>query len=1399
MKQVIQQMSFIIPWIFIVGSFIACTKEKEPLPQHSGQTVNNIYKLNPIQLDGKTFLLHTGEAKHLENTTFSESVEITVEKFWTGSHPFVEYTVPKEIETLLGHFEFIGRPHHTYRMQIELNDESLWLYAIAPRVDISNQHSHIMEATGMSNENGEGLYKIPIMGIPITYMAVEVLKDSYGQQTSRTTEYIVLRQDMADHVILNHNQKSQFKYLEKLDVYPSDLFEGDWYFAETIVATQAGNEDAQGASLIATDTDLVESTKIRFLRAEDKIRGINVNIDSRVDNNDEVNFKTVIEIPVAWKDYRIMRRGNTLAFQEEETPDINWRDKRFGQFNFNEIRTASIGSQINNTALAERRLVEIEIKPDYRSYTIFLPRSNFRVRHSFLRIRARSYQPRKAHKDDMLKFGYFTTFKEVLDTYELERMEDLEDLRYMNLFDTSSGEIVFHFTKTSPEHLRVVGRRAVEKWNKIFQEAGTGVEIKLDEEDVNLGDLRYNAINIIESLSGEGSPFGFGPAVIDPQTGEIIAATANVWSTPIRDTIIYFLRHYVRSEIGLIEEKYIFSPPETSQIGYVGSPYWSSYMGLVQMNLDGKLEELLKTQSKFEGTPYLQESTYNFFEELKNQYSHYEEIYMQRLQEAVAKHGKLAYMESPFIKQLGRLCVFSFGTLHEGLIDEINSSKECDPFREYIAELQQTGEVVNEQEHSVLASCANKLLINVMTTTLLHEFGHNFGYRHNFMGSNDVPNYASHPETGEEVESSTVMEYLAFGNRNLLVSPGPYDLAITRFGYANTVELEDGTLVELDVDYPIHVNMANRGLRRKPYKFCTDEHAAFHAGAGWSQYTNPMCDLWDRGRNAEEVMEFTSVEFSESVALHNRRFNRIWPPSNARHILGMGLINSIRRMRHLRKAKLFYDHWRIEVAHFLDVDEGYLEEFNSNQYQDVLASMSQSDELGSDGRPYSEIFSEFQPAADKSFEMLMDVAFMPNRYCGVQDGGVFDIVELEDIRQTGFWRRNKSVVQSCSDPVAEDIVRGWDKGDVLFETGYYLKDLKFDMNPIKEMEPLDITGTRWDRLFAMLFLSQRYAYSSLHRSIGSTGLFPNFFDEPEKRDEVINRITERVIQGVNPKDLELTPSHRDLLGEKIEDIDSYLDNRKFFRFKHEKDVIGELFYLSLQGLMIPGKTAINASRLRLFNMFMTDEPQTVQQAVQRYHVGNGRYIVAFQSATVAVELLSSLNNIMLLKESWLMDLFIPIVGMFVSTYDLLGEDTMTFQEYSQFILRLSQLINDETLSPWIQMEIYNKFSLDIQVFSYIEGLSEEERAQLMAPQQANGVVSGGDMEEENQSVDDMRVIYQRLGAPVFMLVKSSDLKNFFNETVGRNNKLVRNFQNNELEYEAQENLLTSIMYMLTQE
>ena len=91
--------------------------------------------------------------------------------------------------------------------------------------------------------------------------------------------------------------------------------------------------------------------------------------------------------------------------------------------------------------------------------------------------------------------------------------------------------------------------------NKALQEAGKDsehqIKIVLDKtgSDKELGDIRYNIINLVLSEGDTNEQFRWGPNTANPITGEMVSATANVWATHILREYISTIRKYIRFHV----------------------------------------------------------------------------------------------------------------------------------------------------------------------------------------------------------------------------------------------------------------------------------------------------------------------------------------------------------------------------------------------------------------------------------------------------------------------------------------------------------------------------------------------------------------------------------------------------------------------------------------------------------------------------------------------------------------------------------------------------------------------------------------------------------------------------------------------------------------------------------
>src|SRR5690606_39203953 len=149
-------------------------------------------------------------------------------------------------------------------------------------------------------------------------------------------------------------------------------------------------------------------------------------------------------------------------------------------------------------------------------------------------------------REDEQIFGVFSTMKAKKFDYKVYQQEDIEKLRIMARHNPNK-DVVYYFTDQTPkdEWYRNIGREAVNIWQQAFKKANLKINIVLKEDkDVPLGDIRYNVLNIVREPIG--GPLGFGPSLVDSETGEMVASTMNLGIEPILQ------RHYdvVRSYLG---------------------------------------------------------------------------------------------------------------------------------------------------------------------------------------------------------------------------------------------------------------------------------------------------------------------------------------------------------------------------------------------------------------------------------------------------------------------------------------------------------------------------------------------------------------------------------------------------------------------------------------------------------------------------------------------------------------------------------------------------------------------------------------------------------------------------------------------------------------------------------
>lgn len=692
----------------------ACTrKREEKFAQGMGTNLNTI-----ADYDKKTFELKTGAPLGKPASSKASDLKIDPNYKDMNEMELVSFTTDAK---LLKEIPFRGRPNHSYKVRYEIDAKMLKIVKLGPKQDIPYQeHAYAQKS------DGEDL-AVPLMGYPVVSLyRVERQRNANNEETNTLVEIPEADPKKATHFKLDLNAPVIFEAIEKIDVYPASLFDGDWYYAETVIGTAAGKEENIG-SMDAYDNTQRPAAKVRFEKGRTLLRGYNVNIDKRLNQSDSLNYNSALEVPVEWTDYKTdIKEKSGMAEKKVREDEVPWDKRRFAKIDFEGTKT------IQNDSKGSK-LVDIEISGSYIGFTILRQDAGFRIKYSFLRASDRGYQAKNYPRADQKKFGFFPTVEEHIQDYTIHRKQDIDKRVFVNRFNPKKGKIVFHFTSSSPKSLRAVGVKAIEEWDKTFQKAA-GIRVEINQEqDVSLGDLRYNTINLIESIHEGGGLLGFGPSITDPLTGEIISATANVHVSPLKSNIVENLRNYIRAETGQFAASELpqmasVSPLTKSELAaYNGQPVLKVIEGPGARKVEIIKYEAAKTDE------YKAARSEDFTMSIRN-----------------------------FAEELNQSCA-----------SEVNELKA----------LYKTGAV--EKEVPFLESCAQKLLPRHILPTLIHELGHNFGLRHNFHASNDEANFLPANETGGRlVRTASIMDYLSF-NEDAMIKPGKYDEAAIKYGYGD--------------------------------------------------------------------------------------------------------------------------------------------------------------------------------------------------------------------------------------------------------------------------------------------------------------------------------------------------------------------------------------------------------------------------------------------------------------------------------------------------------------------------------------------------------------------------------------------------------------------------------------
>jgi hypothetical protein len=425
------------------------------------------------------------------------------------------------------------------------------------------------------------------------------------------------------------------------------------------------------------------------------------------------------------------------------------------------------------------------------------------------------------------------------------------------------------------------------------------------------GDLRYSFLHWVDRLQLQG-PLGYGPSSADPETGEIISASAYIYGAALNtyaqtavDTVQLLNNAISIDDIlsgktiadviadNAQQRKNTQAIPLTDEakamaatmLGRGGATGIDRLVQIPPGAVDAKLEALKGTavERQLMTTDILNMSD-NYYPELAGDDPN---LYAQLVE--MARPANWATQKARDARNARFRSLASHGCV-------------------YMADFADDSIIGTAMELAGLPrdELFKRLRAAIFRGVSEHEVGHTMGLRHNFAGSTDALNYADdywnirgntpealwHQNKISEYQYSTVMDYGAKFNSDVH-GLGKYDRAAIRFGYGQMVDViptanATGAALSQDIlfgDYkqiPAMVNGVDKiataatGVRRygpmtdqirrgyldpsyrggifvtpeRPYKFCSDEFVG-----------SLDCKPWDEGATQTEIIDNTIDRF----------------------------------------------------------------------------------------------------------------------------------------------------------------------------------------------------------------------------------------------------------------------------------------------------------------------------------------------------------------------------------------------------------------------------------------------------------------------------------------------------------------------------------------------------------
>lgn len=675
----------------------------------------------------------------------------------------------------------------------------------------------------------------------------------------------------------------------------------------------------------------------------------------------------------------------------------------------------------------------------------------------------RGYEPVEYPAVDESHYGFFKT---TIKSKTVDNHDHYMGLRshYMNRWSPNKSEIVYYlnddFYQPEMENILASTENAIATVNSSLKLAGANFTVKLkDGREKDIGDIRNNFLVLVSDPQASGV-IGYGPTAANPKTGEILNARTVMYYGTIKKFI-------ARTYDELVEETLMSG--QQSQTG-----------ASTAAAAKAKKQNALVGSKSLEPSVYFldqaRKADFTSFERLQNAWLGQiaDLVHLEQADIDLTENSQISSDLKAFKKKMAKLSEQTF--FHGSMVNFEDAVKK------FILEKRKMWDQLSESER---ASIIDQLLPSVWIPTLVHEFGHNLGLRHNFYGSTDEENYYSAKERenlgiSRDVTYSSIMDY-SYSTLNELPVMGKYDVAALRFAYAREAETVKGKSVKIKTSLARLMEEDKKTFDQvKRFKYCSDEHVS----------NDPVCNRFDEGKTHLEVVSHYIKAYNKDYSKRNFR-NRRYDFSGyaGDWSYAIGAFNSLGMIRQ-----------------FFDL---YDQRLFRGDYEKADASKERKAEL-----------ADIKAASDMAFGALMDIVETPAYHCleiYVQNGQVAGIGESKPFNEMAKGTKLEEygitfdIANGCEylsyfeSQNPSQLPPGVQKQYLSF--GKYFNNsldlaVPYDQKPQGDTSQIDVRGFWMDKVVASIFLSSR-SQSPTNIGAASNG---SFLDHPEYKERFLKFI-----------------------------------------------------------------------------------------------------------------------------------------------------------------------------------------------------------------------------------------------------------------------------------------------------